>query len=238
MRPLEALYEGKAKIVYATEDHNLVIQYFKDDATAFNALKKGTINSKGICNNKISAVLFEYLEKNGLATHFVKQLDERSMLVKKLDIIPIEMVARNIAAGSISKRLGLDEGVELIFPVIETYLKSDELGDPLINDDHIKVLNLATPEQVKICHNLALKANELLVKFFRGIGIDLVDIKFEFGEHNGTILLGDEISPDTSRLWKSDTKEKLDKDRFRRDLGKVEEAYQEVLEKVTAANAG
>lgn len=232
MKQGEKLYEGKAKILYATEDTLLVIQYFKDDATAFNAQKRGTIMDKGVCNNRISSVLFTYLETRGIVTHFVKQLDDRSMLVKRLDIVPLEVTIRNIVAGGMAKLLGLAEGIVLKQPVFEWHYKSDALQDPLINDDHILALNLATPQELSQIRAMAFKVNDALKDFFRERQIDLVDFKLEFGRHQGQMLLGDEISPDTMRLWEFGTRRKLDKDRFRRDLGSVEEAYQEVLRRV------
>ena len=228
----EKLYEGKAKILYATENPALVVQYFKDDATAFNAQKRGTIMDKGVCNNRISSALFTYLEGRGVATHFVKQLDERSMLVKRLEIVPLEVTVRNITAGGMSRLLGIDEGILLKFPVFEWHYKSDPLGDPLINDDHIFAMGWATAEELAFIRASSLKVNEALIAFFKQRQIDLVDFKLEFGRQQGTMLLGDEISPDTMRLWEHGTRRKLDKDRFRRDLGSVEEAYQEVLRRV------
>ena len=232
MEKREKLYEGKAKIIHATDDTDLIIQYFKDDATAFDGKKKGLIESKGIVNNKISEVLFKYLEENGIPTHFVKRLSDREMLNKKLDIILVEVVARNIIAGSLSKRLGKDEGEPLKNPIIEYYYKDDALGDPMINMDHIRVLDLATDDEMTKIRDYATRINILLTKFFSDRNIDLVDFKLEFGRHNGEILLGDEICPDTCRLWDKSTGEKMDKDRFRRDMGKVEDAYAEVLKRV------
>ncbi len=232
MEKREKLYEGKAKIIHATDDADLIIQYFKDDATAFDGKKKGLIESKGIVNNKISEVLFKYLEEKGIPTHFVKRLSDREMLNKKLDIILVEVVARNIIAGSLSKRLGKDEGETLKNPIIEYYYKDDDLGDPMINMDHIRVLDLATDAEMTQIRDYATRINILLTKFFSDRNIDLVDFKLEFGRHNGEILLGDEICPDTCRLWDKTTGEKMDKDRFRRDMGKVEDAYAEVLKRV------
>lgn len=232
MEKREKLYEGKAKIIHATDDKDLIIQYFKDEATAFDGKKKGLIESKGIVNNKISEVLFKYLEKNGIPTHFVKRLNDREMLNKKLDIILVEVVSRNIIAGSLAKRLGKDEGEKLKKPIIEYYYKDDDLGDPMINMDHIRVLDLATDDEVAQMRGYANRINALLTKFFADRGIDLVDFKLEFGRHKGEILLGDEICPDTCRLWDKSTGEKMDKDRFRRDMGKVEDAYAEVLKRV------
>jgi phosphoribosylaminoimidazole-succinocarboxamide synthase len=235
----EKLYEGKAKILYATDDPALVIQYFKDDATAFNAQKRGTIVDKGVVNNRVSAALFTYLEGRGMPTHFVKQLDDRSMLVKRLEIVPLEVTIRNITAGGMSRLLGIEEGIVLKRPVFEWHYKSDALNDPLINDDHILAMGWAAAEE--LAHILAesFKVNDALKAFFSQRQIDLVDFKLEFGRVIGPdgkptarIVLGDEISPDTMRLWEQGTRRKLDKDRFRRDLGSVEEAYQEVLRRV------
>src|SRR3989338_1930757 len=228
----EQLYEGKAKIRYATEDPNLVIQYFKDDATAFNAQKRGTIMDKGACNNKMSSHLFQLLEASGVPTHFVKQLSDREMLVKKLQIVPLEVTIRNITAGGMAKLLGIEEGIVLARPVFEWHYKSDALGDPLINDDHILALNLATSDELETIRQLSHRVNDMLSAYFAKRRIDLVDFKLEFGRHDGQILLGDEISPDTCRFWEQGTRRKLDKDRFRRDLGDVEAAYQEMLRRV------
>jgi len=228
MKRLEKLYEGKAKIIYATDDPDLVVQYFKDDATAFNGVKKGTIVDKGVMNNQISAKIFQYLEDNGVATHFVDQPSDREMVVKKLEIIPVEVVLRNVVAGSLAKRMGIAEGKILRQPILEFYYKDDDLGDPMINADHITVFELATAEEIEILKTRGMKVNELLTKFFKARNIRLVDFKIEFGRHKGEVLLGDEISPDACRLWDWDTNEKMDKDRFRFNLGKVEEKYQEV----------
>lgn len=227
------LYEGKAKQVFVTEKADEYLVHYKDDATAFNGEKKGTIADKGILNNKMSAFFFEMLEKAGVPTHFVKLVNDRDMLVKALEIIPLEVITRNIAAGSLAKRLGMEEGTVLEAPVVEMCYKNDELGDPMVNDYHIAALKIATPEQVKEIEAMALKVNEVLKAFLLEKKVLLVDFKLEFGWHNGRILLGDEISPDTCRYWDSETKEKLDKDRFRRDLGNVEEAYHEMLRRVT-----
>ena len=230
----EKLYEGKAKILYATEDPTLVIQYFKDDATAFNAQKRGTIVDKGVCNNKISCALFQLLEREGVPTHFVKALSDREMLVKRLQIIPLEVTMRNVTAGGMAKLLGIDEGIVLKEPVFEWHYKSDPLGDPLINDDHILALELASLKELETIRRLSRQVNDVLKAYFAKRGIDLVDFKLEFGRFQGGILLGDEISPDTCRFWEQGTKKKLDKDRFRRDLGDVEAAYQEMLKRVLA----
>lgn len=232
MKKLDKLYEGKAKIVYATDDPDLLIQYFKDDATAFDATKRGTIVEKGICNNKISSRLFEELEKKGIATHFVKFLSDREMLVKKLKIIPVEVTIRNIVAGGMSKFLGLEEGIKLDRPVLEYHYKNDALHDPLLNDYHILALKIATSQDLEIIKENSFKINNILKDFFDQRNLDLVDFKLEFGHHKDKILLGDEISPDTCRFWEKGTGRKLDKDRFRRDLGNIEEAYQEVLKRV------
>lgn len=227
------LYEGKAKCVFATENPDEYLVYFKDDATAFNGEKKGTIAHKGVLNNKISTFFFELLSKNGIPHHFVKQVSDREMLVKKLQILPIEVVVRNIAAGSLAKRIGWEEGRKMPSTVVEMYYKNDELGDPMINDFHIAAMGLATPEQVKLLQDMAVKINEILSAYLKEKKIELIDFKLEFGVHKGEVLLGDEISPDTCRFWDSETKQKLDKDRFRRDLGNVEEAYREVLKRLT-----
>jgi phosphoribosylaminoimidazole-succinocarboxamide synthase len=235
----EKLYEGKAKILYATENPELVIQYFKDDATAFNAQKKGTIVDKGVVNNRVSSALFTYLEARGVPTHFVKRIDDRGMLVKRLEIVPLEVTIRNISAGGMSRLLGIEEGLVLTPPVFEWHFKSDALNDPLINDDHILAMGWATPKELSHIRAESFKVNEALKAFFKDRQIDLVDFKLEFGrvidasgKPTGKIVLGDEISPDTMRLWEQGTRRKLDKDRFRRDLGSVEEAYQEVLRRV------
>lgn len=233
MQKKEMIYEGKAKRVYRTDDPDIFLVDFKDDATAFNGLKKGTIQGKGELNNKISSFFFKLLEENGIPTHFVEMAGDREMLVRSLDIIQVEVVVRNIAAGSLAKRIGLEEGTELKEAVVEFYYKNDELGDPLINDSHIRVLGLADQKQMAEISAIALKVNDLLKSFLMDKNIILVDFKLEFGTHRGKILLGDEISPDTCRFWDKDTREKLDKDRFRRDLGNVEDAYQEVYRRVT-----
>jgi len=226
------IYEGKAKILYVTDNPDLVIQYFKDDATAFDATKRGTIAQKGLCNNKISARIFEYLQDKGIPTHFERMLSDREMLVKRVEIIPLEVTIRNIAAGGLSKLLGIEEGVVLESPVFEYHYKNDALHDPLINDYHALALKLATKEELATIKDLSFRINELLKVFFSQRGLDLVDFKLEFGRCKGKILLADEISPDTCRLWEKGTRRKLDKDRFRRDLGDVEDAYQEVLKRV------
>ena len=231
MEKLEKLYEGKAKILYKTSDPDLLIQYFKDDASAFDGKKKGTIVDKGVMNNHMSTRIFEYLEENGVKTHFVKKLNDREMLVKSLKIIPVEVVLRNVAAGSLCKRLGIEEGREFNEqPILEFFYKSDPLGDPMINECHVDIFGWATKEEVEILKSEGLKVNKLMVDFFKERKIRLVDFKVEFGRHNGEVLLGDEISPDGCRLWDWDTNEKMDKDRFRFNLGSVEEKYQQVYD--------
>ncbi|ORX24448.1 phosphoribosylaminoimidazolesuccinocarboxamide synthase [Thermoanaerobacterium sp. PSU-2] len=232
MEKLNMLYEGKAKRVYKTTDEDYYIIEYKDDATAFNGIKKGTIQNKGVLNNEISAILFELLEKEGIPTHFVKKLSDREMLVKSVEIYPIEVLIRNYAAGSISKRLGIEEGTKLKRTVLEFCYKNDELGDPFINEYHIEAMELATKEEVETIKEYSFKINDILSKFFTSKNIILVDFKLEFGKSKDGIVLADEISPDTCRFWDSVTKEKLDKDRFRRDLGNVEGAYVEVLNRL------
>jgi phosphoribosylaminoimidazole-succinocarboxamide synthase len=229
---LEMFYEGKAKKLYSTSDPDLVIAYFKDDATAFNAKKKGTIEDKGVMNNRISELFFLLLEKNGVKTHFVRRLNDREMLCKRLQIIPVETVVRNIVAGSLAKRLGREEGEQLKKPLVEYYYKSDPLDDPLILGDHAIAFGWATADELKQIDTKALKVNEVLQQFLDERGVILVDFKLEFGRHHGEVLLGDEICPDTCRFWDKATRQKLDKDRFRRDLGGVEDAYQEMLRRV------
>lgn len=236
MKKLNQIYEGKAKILYQTDNPDQLIQYFKDDATAFDATKRGTIKDKGICNNKISVTLFRFLEKNGIRTHFIDQLSDREMLVKKLSIIPIEVTIRNRVAGGMAKTLGLEEGMELKRAVVEYHYKEDKLHDPLVNEDHIAALDLATEEEMAKIRKVSLKINELLIGFFAQRDLDLIDFKLEFGRSEGELVLADEISPDVCRLWEKQTGRKMDKDRFRRDLGQVGEAYQEVLKKVTGSN--
>jgi phosphoribosylaminoimidazole-succinocarboxamide synthase len=228
----EKLYEGKAKIVYATNQPGVVVQYFKDDATAFNALKKGTIVGKGVINNRMSATLFERLERARVPTHYLGTLSDREMLCRKLEIIKIETIVRNIVAGSLAKRTGLEEGTSIKEPVVELYYKSDALGDPMLNDDHVRMLKLAAPAELAWIRRTALRVNGLLRPHLLRRGLLLVDFKLEFGRSGKKLYLGDEISPDTCRLWDRTTREKLDKDRFRRDLGGVEEAYQEVYRRL------
>jgi phosphoribosylaminoimidazole-succinocarboxamide synthase len=226
------IYEGKAKKIFTTGQPDEVLQYFKDDATAFNAQKRGTIVEKGVINNKVSERLFRLLEQSGVPTHFVERKSDREMLTKKVTIVPVEVVVRNVVAGSLAKRLGLKEGEAIQPPIVEWYYKNDALGDPLITDDHVRLLKLATSEQLVEIRRLALKVNSVLQPFFAERRMILVDFKLEFGLHNGRLILADEISPDTCRLWDEGTKESMDKDRFRKDLGKIEEAYQEVLKRV------
>lgn len=232
MEKREKIYEGKAKILYTTDDPDLLIQYFKDDATAFNAAKKGTIHEKGIINNKISTKIFEMLVSRGIPTHFVKRLSDREMLIKKVSIVPLEVIVRNVAAGTLCRLLGLAEGTALASPTLEFCYKEDKLNDPMINEYHIRALKLATDDDVDTIKNYTFKVNEVLTEFFKTLQIQLIDFKLEFGRYKGNIILADEISPDTCRLWEIGTGRKLDKDRFRKDLGNIEEAYQEVLSRV------
>ncbi len=228
------LYEGKAKRVYATEDDNLVIVSYKDDATAFNGLKKGQIAGKGVINNKMSNMMMQMLEKQGVATHFVEEINDRETIVKKVSIVPLEVIIRNISAGSFSKKYGVEEGIVFAEPTIEFSYKNDDLGDPLCNAYHAIALGLATREEIELIKAMAFKENELMKDYFIGLNVTLVDFKLEFGKTaDGTIVLADEISPDTCRFWDSTTGEKLDKDRFRRDLGGVEEAYNEIMRRLT-----
>ena len=229
------LYEGKAKKVFATDDPELLIVEYKDDATAFNGLKKGTIAGKGIINNRMSNRLMSMLEKEGIPTHFVRELSQRETLVKKVSIVPLEVIVRNISAGSFAKRYGVEEGIVFEEPTIEFSYKNDALGDPLLNTRHALALKLATPAEIETIESYSLKINAALKAFWRSCGVTLVDFKLEFGRlSDGTIVLADEISPDTCRLWDSETGEKLDKDRFRRDMGGVEEAYAEILGRLEA----
>lgn len=237
MQPGILLYEGKAKKVYATEDQDVVLMTYKDDATAFDGAKKGTIENKGLVNNRISCLLFELLEKEGVPTHLIKKVDDRTTLVRHLTMLPVEVVVRNVVAGSLSKRLGEPEGTELAAPILELYYKNDDLHDPLINDYHARVMGWLNQDQLEEITDKALKINQVLQQFFDAIDIILVDFKLEFGTYKGQILLGDEISPDTCRLWDKQSLEKLDKDRFRRDLGQEAEAYQEVMRRIEARMA-
>lgn len=232
MEKREMLYEGKAKKVYATDDENMVVIYYKDDATAFNGVKKGQIEDKGVLNNSITSSLFEMLEKKGVPTHFIKKLNDREQLCKKVQIVPVEVIVRNIAAGSMSKRLGIPEGTELKTTVFEISYKNDALGDPLINDTHAVAIGITTFEELNKIYEMAAKVNEALKEFFIKQNIKLVDFKLEFGRFDGKVILADEISPDTCRLWDAKTNEKLDKDRFRRDLGNVKEAYEEIMARI------
>lgn len=229
----EQLYEGKAKKVYATNDPDLVIVDYKDDATAFNGEKKGTITGKGVINNKMTNYMFKMLEKAGVPTHLVEEISDRETIVKKVSIVPLEVIVRNVAAGSFSKKLGIEEGTPLKQPTLEFSYKNDDLGDPFINDYYALGLGLATQEEIDTITKYAFMVNDYMVKFFKGLNIDLIDFKIEFGRtSDGTIILADEISPDTCRFWDSTTHEKLDKDRFRRDMGGVEEAYQEIMKRL------
>lgn len=232
MEKRELLYEGKAKKVYATDNKDYCIVSYKDDATAFNGLKKGTIHGKGVVNNKMSNYLFRLLEKNGIKTHFVEELNDRETLVKKVQIVPLEVIVRNKAAGSLAKRLGLEEGTPMKSTVLEFSYKNDELGDPMVNDYHILAAGFATREEIDQISAMSLKVNEVLQKFFLSVNIEVIDFKLEFGRCAEGIILADEISPDTCRFWDVNTHEKLDKDRFRRDMGGVEEAYAEVMKRI------
>ncbi|QBP40101.1 phosphoribosylaminoimidazolesuccinocarboxamide synthase [Paenisporosarcina antarctica] len=229
----QLLYEGKAKRLYTTDKEDILFVEYKDSATAFNGEKKAEIVGKGTLNNRITTLLFEKLKAEGIDSHFVEQLSDHEQLVKKVDIIQIEVVVRQIAAGSLAKRLGLEEGVQLARPIVEFYYKDDELGDPLITEEHIELLNLATPVEVKALYEKGLQVNEVLTRFFKEVGVILVDFKLEFGrDENGNVLLADEISPDTCRLWDEKTKQKLDKDVFRRDLGQLKDAYEIILSRL------
>lgn len=226
------LYEGKAKIMFSTEKEDEVRVYFKDDATAFNGIKKAQIDNKGTLNNSITTMLFELLEKKGIKTHFIKKLSDREQLCKKVEIVPLEVIVRNVAAGSMAKRYGIVEGTELKTTVFELSYKNDDLGDPLINDSHAVAMGLATPEELSKIYKSASEINDILREVFLKVDINLIDFKLEFGRFNGEIILADEISPDTCRFWDVKTGEKLDKDRFRRDLGNVTEAYEEILSRI------
>ena len=235
MEKLEQLYEGKAKKVFKTDDPELLIVDYKDDATAFNGLKKGTIKGKGVINNQMSNRLMAYLEKQGVPTHYIQEINERETIVKKVSIVPLEVIVRNISAGSFAKHYGVEEGIVFDQPTIEFSYKNDELGDPLLNHYHALALKLATAEEIATIEKYAFKVNDVLKAFWLSAGVTLVDFKLEFGRlSDGTIVLADEISPDTSRLWDVKTHEKLDKDRFRRDLGGVEEAYAEIMKRMEA----
>ena len=233
MEKLNQIYEGKAKKVFATEDENLVIVSYKDDATAFDGTKKGTIAGKGVVNNRMSNLMMQLLEKEGIGTHYVEELSDRETVVKKVEIVPLEVIIRNISAGSFAKRYGVEEGIVFDEPTIEFSLKNDDLHDPLINQYHALALKLATKEEIEKIMSMAFKINDVLKEYFKSIGVKLVDFKLEFGRTaDGEIVLADEISPDTCRFWDAETNEKLDKDRFRRDLGDVEGAYNEMMRRV------
>lgn len=232
MEKLNLLYEGKAKKVYTTEDPDVLIVDYKDDATAFNGLKKGTIVGKGAINNRMTNFLFKKMEEKGVPTHFIEELSDRETAVKKVEIVPLEVIIRNVAAGSFSKKLAIEEGTVLKCPTLEFSYKNDDLGDPFINSYYALGLGLATQEEIDKITEYAFKVNEVLIDYFKSIDIELIDFKIEFGRYKGQIILADEISPDTCRLWDINTREKLDKDRFRRDLGNVEDAYQEVFKRL------
>ena len=239
MKRREQLYEGKAKKVYATDDPELLIVSYKDDATAFNGAKRGTIEGKGVINNRMSNILMRYLQTKGVATHFVEEINDRDTIVKKVAVVPLEVIVRNISAGSFAKRYGVEEGVVFDQPTIEFSYKNDALGDPLLNTKHALALKVATPEEIETIERYSLKINEVLKSCWLSCGVILVDFKLEFGRlADGTIVLADEISPDTCRLWDSKTHEKLDKDRFRRDLGGVEEAYAEIMKRLETKLGG
>ncbi len=232
MNKLDLLYEGKAKKVYCTEDPDVLIVDYKDDATAFNGEKKGTIVGKGVVNNRMTNHIFQLLEKEGVPTHFIQELSDRETAVKKVEIVPLEVIVRNVAAGSFSKKLGIEEGTRLLAPTLEFSYKNDELGDPMINDYYAIAIGAATREEIDRIPELVFKVNDFLKRYFAEAGIELIDFKVEFGRYKGQIILADEISPDTCRLWDIETHAKLDKDRFRRDMGKVEEAYEEVFRRL------
>lgn len=235
MEKKELLYEGKAKKVYTTEKPDVLIVDYKDDATAFNGVKKGTIVGKGVVNNRMTNHIFKMLEEKGIPTHFIEELSDRETAVKKVEIVPLEVIVRNVAAGSFSKKLGIKEGFRLLSPTLEFSYKNDELGDPMINDYYAVAIGAATREEIDKITELVFKINEILVDYFKSIKVDLIDFKVEFGRYKGQIILADEISPDTCRFWDSETHEKLDKDRFRRDLGHVEEAYEEIYRRIGLA---
>ena len=235
MEKKEQLYEGKAKKVFLTENPDYCIVSYKDDATAFNGEKKGTILGKGVVNNRMSNFMFKLLEENGIKTDFVEELNDRETVLKRVEIVPLEVIVRNKAAGSLSQRLGLPEGTVMKVPVLEFCYKNDDLGDPMVNDYHILAAELATKEEIETISEMALKINEIMVNFFKECKVDLIDFKIEFGRFHGEILLADEISPDTCRFWDVDTQEKLDKDRLRRDMGGVEEAYAEMMKRIGLA---
>ena len=231
-KKMEQLYEGKAKKVYAIDDSDLVIVDYKDDATAFNGEKKGTIVGKGVINNRMTNYIFQEIEKAGVPTHFVREISDRETEVKRVEIVPLEVIIRNVAAGSFSKKLGIEEGTKLLAPTLEFSYKDDALGDPMINDYYAIAIGAATREEIDKITEYAFKVNEFMKAFFLAAGIELIDFKVEFGRFHGEIILADEVSPDTCRLWDVNTREKLDKDRFRRDMGNVEDAYQEVFKRI------
>ena len=235
MEKKELLYEGKAKKVYTTENPDVLIVDYKDDATAFNGVKKGTIVGKGVVNNRMTNHIFRMLEEKGIPTHYIEELSDRETAVKKVEIVPLEVIVRNVAAGSFSKKLGIEEGFRLLSPTLEFSYKNDELGDPMINDYYAVAIGAATREEIDKITELVFKINEILVDYFKSVKVDLIDFKVEFGRYKGQIILADEISPDTCRFWDSETHEKLDKDRFRRDLGHVEEAYEEIYRRIGLA---
>ena len=232
MEKKEQLYEGKAKKVFATDNPDYCIVSYKDDATAFNGEKKGTIVGKGVVNNRMSNFMFKLLEEKGIKTDFVEELNDRETVLKKVEIVPLEVIVRNKAAGSLSKRLGLPEGTVMKVPVLEFCYKDDDLGDPMVNEYHILAADLATKEEIEKISEMALKINSVMIDFFKECNVDLIDFKIEFGRFHGDIILADEISPDTCRFWDMDTQEKLDKDSFRRDMGGVEEAYAEMMRRI------
>ena len=235
MEKKELIYEGKAKKVYAMDDPDYCMVEYKDDATAFNGLKKGTIRGKGVVNNKMSNFMFKLLAEKGIETHFVKEISDRETIVKKVSIVPLEVIIRNKAAGSLAKKLGLEEGMELKCPILEFSYKNDELGDPMINNSQAIACGIATQEEIVVISDMAYKVNDYMKEFFAGVGIELIDFKLEFGKFHDKIILADEISPDTCRFWDIKTHEKLDKDRFRRDMGGVEEAYAEMMKRIGLA---
>ncbi len=232
MKKMEQIYEGKAKKVFATDDPGIVIVDYKDDATAFNGMKKGTITGKGVVNNKVSNHFFRLLESKGIPTHYVEQLSDRETAVKRVQILPVEVIVRNRAAGSFTKRMGVEEGTALACPILEYSYKNDELGDPFINSYYIRALSLATDAEMEQVKNYSFRINDILTAYLDGLGIELIDFKLEFGLNDGKVILADEISPDTCRFWDKETHKKLDKDRFRRDLGEVEEAYREIIKRL------
>lgn len=232
MEKKELLYEGKAKKVYTTEDPDVLIVSYKDDATAFDGLKKGTIVGKGAINNRMTNHIFKLFETAGIPTHLVKELNDRETAVKKVEIVPLEVIMRNFSAGSFAKKMGMEEGIKLLMPTLEFSYKNDDLHDPFINESYALALGLATQEEIDVINRYARKVNDIMKNYFAGLNLDLIDFKIEFGRYHGEIILADEVSPDTCRLWDKDTHEKLDKDRFRRDLGNVEDAYNEVFRRL------